>query len=571
MRAAPGARVILVVLLLVLGTWASVGVGVAHAELPYECKGCTWENLAGGGKKLFDESGDLIQEWTPAEWAADRSALEGAAVEIGNINTTTGLEGGRINYALAKEIGDSGYLDGQEVIQKARSSGTELEPDVAEGLSLAGEEGGEIPVGVGAAALGVVALGGAGFVLGVFIGKELGLAQLFGFPEFSLSGTEEKIHEDEGGPACSLTKHEAPWKTEPAYGGGPTFSMQAGTYLECTKSAPAAAMYQTWTYSKTYPEEKHGYYGSTYGAHEDQVKDAEYTVGEIVVRGYANYAWYSAECAALPEPILAAKEQCIPEGIPNVVTPGVAKEVEEKDAAHKIVAPVVPGTKQPTKAPVLPEIDIKKIIEIKRTREYIHEHSPHKKEAEEEAEEAQLLPAPEPDETAEEYNTRIKSDGFTNTEVRVRPEIDINPDVGPDGVAGVAPDPGSKYKPDTHVDVEANPSDAPEPESKGSAPAGPDVPGVELPSVPTPCDVFPFGAPCWLLNQLTPLATTAAAPHFSLKTPFHGTLGVNLAPYEGIMEIVRPVLIFVSFIALVWLMVGAAKSGGGGTDGSDDS
>ncbi len=235
-------------------------------------------------------------------------------------------------------------------------------------------------------------------------------------------------------------------------------------------------------------------------------------------------------------------------------------------------APDVVQAPKPTSVPVLPEKDKEKALEITPVRKYFEEHgSTHEKKAEEESEQGLLLPEPEPDETAEDYNARIKSDGFTDTEIRVRPEDDTNPDVGPDGVAGVAPDPGSKYKPDTDVDVESNPSDAPEPEGKGSPPAGPTVPSIELPSVPTPCDVFPFGAPCWLYDQLTPLVVTAAAPKFAVKTPFKAELAINLAPYEGIMEVVRPVLVFVSFIGLMWLMVGAAKSGGGGTDGGEDS
>ncbi len=197
--------------------------------------GCTWENVAGGGKKLFDSADELIQEWTPAEWAAEGAALEGAAVEIGNTNTVSGLEGGRMNPYVAEDIGDSGYIDGQEVIMKARSEGTDLEPDVAEGLDLLGEEGGSIPVGVGASALGVVGLGAGAFTLGLFIGHEIDplLVQLFGFPGYETSVDEEKATEK----GCSLVHHVETW-----HDGAFDREHAPGYYVECNGTERAGEL-----------------------------------------------------------------------------------------------------------------------------------------------------------------------------------------------------------------------------------------------------------------------------------------------------------------------------------------
>lgn len=177
------------------------------------------------------------------------------------------------------------------------------------------------------------------------------------------------------------------------------------------------------------------------------------------------------------------------------------------------------------------------------------------------------IPEPETDELATKYREDVERRGFTVVKINTLPDTAIDPRVGPSEVSKVSPAPGSKVAPATEVVVDANPEDAPQPQETLVGVTPPTIPGIVLPHVPTPCNVFPFGAPCWLKSQFDALAATSEAPKFSVSTPFGGELTVDALVAEPLMEVLRPALVFVGFVGLMWMVVGAAKTGGGG-DGS---
>lgn len=546
----------------------------------YECPGapCIWEDISGGGKRLLENDGTLIREWTPAEWAADGAAIEGAAVEIGNINTTPGLEGGDVNKDLGEEVGKSGYIDGQEVILKARVEGTSLNLDVGEGLDTLGKSAGTLPEDLGASALGEIALAAGTFTLGVFIGTELG--QLFHFPGFDNKPAEEHVESLEGHP-CQLVEHPHPWTGSV---GTSSFSLPSGFYVYCDFQEVAV-----YTESDVCESEKLNLAGECTGSVEFdfpfpgaedvpfRTKSEEFCHGEhgCFHQEEGFFEYYPSECFADTEVL---DVPCPPEGIPapaeTLISPGQEKINEEKTGHSRpsVALPPAPHF------PVVTEKAKKKALEITPVRKYFEEKGhKHQEEAEEEAEKGLILPAPETNETAVEYNKRIEGDGFTNTSVSTRPEIDTNPTVGPDDVAGVSPAPNGVYAPDTRIKIEANPEDAPIPGAEpGDTVGPPSEPGFHLPNFGILCKGFPFGVPCWLAETIAGWSASAEAPIWGVneievehtKIP---PIKFDLAKLEPIMEYVRPAILIFATIGLVLLFFSFAKGGGPPSGGNADT
>jgi hypothetical protein len=180
------------------------------------------------------------------------------------------------------------------------------------------------------------------------------------------------------------------------------------------------------------------------------------------------------------------------------------------------------------------------------------------------------IPKPEPNEAASEYYLRLHELGFTNVEVRTLPEVDIDPDVGPEDVASVSPSPGSRVAPDTKIVVEENPGDAPEPGGGGGI-GPPTLPGIKLPELHLLCTTMPFGVPCWLIRQLNQFSAAKVAPVWTIG-PFEWA-GIKIPPatihldvLEPIMEVVRPFMLIFGTIGLVLLFyrIFTGKSLGGG-------
>jgi hypothetical protein len=189
-----------------------------------------------------------------------------------------------------------------------------------------------------------------------------------------------------------------------------------------------------------------------------------------------------------------------------------------------------------------------------------------------------VIPAPYPNELATDYQSTLEGDGFTNVSIDVLTDDQADPSQGPSAVVSVTPHAGTYAQPATDIAIDANPADAPAPASSGNPFDPPGVPGLKLPAVSTPCNVFPFGAPCWLATQLGQFNAAPVAPSFTVGTPFSGSnIVVDLGSIFGVdfstvMGVVRPVLLVLSFIGLMVWLAGLAMGGstGGGGDAAEE-
>jgi hypothetical protein len=186
-----------------------------------------------------------------------------------------------------------------------------------------------------------------------------------------------------------------------------------------------------------------------------------------------------------------------------------------------------------------------------------------------------LVPAPLHGETYDLYIARLQGLGLVG-QVTTLSDAQSDPTLGGRAVVRTDPLPGTRAVTGTTVRIYSNPDDGTTTQDGtttgggGGPPVGPDLPGFHFLSIPTPCNVFPFGAPCWLYNQLQSLDSTAQAPHVSLTdlgVPWSIDAGhpFGMNDVQGWMGIVKPVLVFVSFVGFfIWL---AGFALGGGTEG----
>jgi hypothetical protein len=193
-----------------------------------------------------------------------------------------------------------------------------------------------------------------------------------------------------------------------------------------------------------------------------------------------------------------------------------------------------------------------------------------------------VIPVPVSDEAYSTYEARLRGAGLTGRITKlVLSETAANPSVSPNSVVTTFPAPGSAVDPASAVEVQVNPDTLPAEPPGGGAPGAPDLPGISVPSAATPCDVFPFGLPCWLVGQLGAFASVGAtAPSFSVGMPAAVCsdgcdVDVDLdhpfgADLSGVMAIVRPVVLVMSFIGLmIWIAgfgLGGSTGGGGGSE-----
>jgi hypothetical protein len=183
------------------------------------------------------------------------------------------------------------------------------------------------------------------------------------------------------------------------------------------------------------------------------------------------------------------------------------------------------------------------------------------------------IPQPQPNELATDYVSTLEERGFTNVSVNVLPDTSIDPSTGPDDVTAVDPTAGSRVAGDTAVRVDENPPNAP------VATPPPVVPGVTEPGLNTPdfgvlCTKFPFGVPCWFVEEFSRWSTTAVVPKWAipLEVPLLGwrtELKINLSFLEPAMEIVRPLLALMATIGLVMMFFHFALGGTGAPPGGD--
>ena len=197
------------------------------------------------------------------------------------------------------------------------------------------------------------------------------------------------------------------------------------------------------------------------------------------------------------------------------------------------------------------------------------------------------IPAPNLGETFAAYRARLQAAGFLgNITETVVSTANESPTAGPSAVFATDPAVGTAVGVSTAIDAKVNPADAPaaapstEPNAPG-VPGGlftpPTPPGIVLPAIHSPCTTFPFGVPCWLVNQIGQLVTTAEPPAFTLSLPFHQSLTIDLGHVLGtstapLLDVVRPAILFTAFVGILVWMAGFAvggSTGGGGSAGED--
>lgn len=184
------------------------------------------------------------------------------------------------------------------------------------------------------------------------------------------------------------------------------------------------------------------------------------------------------------------------------------------------------------------------------------------------------IPAPERNELATHYVTRLHELGFTSVVEFTLPDTDTNPYVGPGEVAYTQPTPGSRVTPSTAISVQVNPEDAPPAIPPATTPGG--LPELKLPKLGAVCRNFPFGVPCWLIQEFSTWSGTSSAPTFTVgafgvRGVTIGPAEISLAPLEPIMSKVRPFMVLFSTVGLVLLFYKFATGGGPPSGGRSDS
>lgn len=277
-----------------------------------------------------------------------------------------------------------------------------------------------------------------------------------------------------------------------------------------------------------------------------------------------NAIWFAAITAAaessavVPDCTNLAVEVCVQRlkefGFENLTVKTASENSAEVEPGNVVTTSPSPGTETQISTPVEIQVNPERTIE---------------------------LPVPQPNELATTYRTTVETAGFPNVTVQVLPEGSpyTNPYVGPEGVAHVTPQPGQLYAPaTTDVNILENPVNAPA--ALPGGPPGPlkflDPPGIKFPELRTPCNVFPFGVPCWFAEQVDSFVATRRPPEASVTFPIvNATMHLKFSEVEGTMEIVRLVEGVVSCIGIVLLFgrfasSSAGSSDGGGGGGEDD-
>jgi hypothetical protein len=185
------------------------------------------------------------------------------------------------------------------------------------------------------------------------------------------------------------------------------------------------------------------------------------------------------------------------------------------------------------------------------------------------------IPPPLPNETGPNYKKRVeelslpKGAKWTKVAAPINlPKESTDPLKGPDALDYTRPGEGSRANPDGSTPVQPydNPLDAPQPAEPGGGPSGPTIPAIKFLEVPTPCNKFPFGVPCWLAQRMIEMATSTKAPKFSIPLEGH-VMKVNFDEADKEMEIVRAVEAVLGTIGVI-LMFGAFASSSAGSSGA---
>jgi hypothetical protein len=184
--------------------------------------------------------------------------------------------------------------------------------------------------------------------------------------------------------------------------------------------------------------------------------------------------------------------------------------------------------------------------------------------------------APEPNESYDEYIKRLATQ--LNPERVDVGEGSIDPHKDPGSVLRTSPGSGTRLDPETEhgLEVQTNPDTSPDAVDPGawSAPTIPSIDLSPLSGVEVGCNDFPFGVFCWIGAGLTSWGSEGECPSFGV--PFkseireaEATQEFDTCGFEPAMEIVRPMIVILSFFGIAWLLSSSAMGLGGGSADAD--
>lgn len=184
--------------------------------------------------------------------------------------------------------------------------------------------------------------------------------------------------------------------------------------------------------------------------------------------------------------------------------------------------------------------------------------------------------APEPNESYDEYIKRLATQ--LNPERVNVGEGSIDPHKDPGSVLRTSPGSGTRLDPETEhgLEVQTNPDTSPDAVDPAawSAPAIPAIDLSPLSGVDLGCNDFPFGVFCWIGAGLTSWGSEGECPSFGV--PFkseireaEATQEFDTCGFEPAMEIVRPMIVILSFFGIAWLLSSSAMGLGGGSADAD--
>jgi hypothetical protein len=194
------------------------------------------------------------------------------------------------------------------------------------------------------------------------------------------------------------------------------------------------------------------------------------------------------------------------------------------------------------------------------------------------------IPSPLSHETYEQYVGRLRAIGFVGTISKATvSDSRVDTARAPLEVITTDPLPGTKWAPDTGIEVQRNPATMPAAGTgTGTASTGDDlvdepvdpiVPEVDWsPLTNLNLDRFPFAVPGWVAGALGGFEGSDGCPgtaHYGL--PYDKSVAINWCLLQPMVDVFRPVFLLASFLALAWMFMGAAMGfGGSGSEATEE-
>ncbi len=487
-----------------------------------------WENAETGGRVILNGAGKVAAILSKKQVEYERKGIEaiGANASAGK-GTSANVTKAIVNDV--PEVTQTETNNASNVLTKLWNREGVSEATKNSFTKLAEEEGGMLTASQMMAALGLgiggLTLGPTAFKIGVDLGN--GLDELLGFPTWS-------IYEKEQAPSsggyhlkfCQSTP-EKPEKLKAEKRELACPPPPGATYV--TYRGDAIAVEDEWSETKEY----YNFIGS-------EGKKGEEVEGKTIYGGYpSNYverAWFYAVCAGNALPIeFGGTGTCKPETNPGIAefpqTGPLSSAQESENKAHGVAS-------HPVVAP--PEVKREPHITPRKHAKWWWEE-----------EEGVAHPSPE------EVN-KILKEHEDGKELKSMPESELEP--------------GPKFMEKNAIEPESSPEAEGHTEPSAPLTSTPTVPAIEWPKITSPCNVFPFGVPCWLVARLGEFVSGMKTPKFEAKLPAGVKMKIDFVWMAGLMEIVRAVEIVLGTIAAVLFFgrFASSSSGSSGGGGGDD-